>query len=63
MVESDSNIVTEIWNANNSTYIISNSIYNQNNTGYYCVAANNEGVAVSNTSTLTGNYIAYVYCY
>ena len=55
MVESGSNIGVEIVNTTNPTYIISNPIYNQNNTGYYCVATNNEGIAVSNTATLTGN--------
>ncbi|XP_065906524.1 uncharacterized protein [Dysidea avara] len=52
MVESGSNIVVEIGNTTNPTYTITNPIYNQNNTGYYCVATNNEGIAVSNTSTL-----------
>ena len=56
MVESGSNIGVEIGNTTNPTYTISNPIYNQNNTGYYCVATNNEGIAISNTSTLTGNY-------
>ena len=55
MVESDSDIGLEIENATNSTYTISNPMYDQNNTGYYCVATNNEGIAVSNISTLTGN--------
>jgi len=57
MVESGSDIGVEIGNATNPTYTISNHIYNQNNTGYYCVATNNEGIAVSNTSTLKGNHI------
>ena len=59
MVESGSNIVVEIGNTTNPTYTITNLIYNQNNTGYYCVATNNEGIAVSNTSTLIGNYIVF----
>ena len=54
-VESGSDPGVEIGNATNPTYTISNSIYDQNNTGYYCVAINNEGIAVSNASTLTGN--------
>ena len=54
-VESGSDIGMEIRNATNPTYTISNPNYDQNNTGYYCVATNNEGIAVSNTSTLTGN--------
>ena len=55
ILESGSDIGMEIGNATNPTYTISNAIYDQNNTGYYCVATNNEGIAVSNTSTLTGN--------
>jgi len=57
MVESGSDTEVEIMNVTNPTYTISNSTYDQNNTGYYCVATNNEGIAVSNTSTLTGNYL------
>jgi len=56
IMESGFDIGVEIENAINSTYTISNPIYNQNNTGYYCVVTNNEGIAVSNTSTLIGNY-------
>ena len=56
MVESGSDIGVEIRNTTNLTYTISNLIYNRNNTGYYCIATNHEGIAVSNTSTLTGNY-------
>ena len=48
-------IGTEIMNENNMTYTIMDPIYGQNATGYYCTASNNEGIAVSNTSTLTGN--------
>ena len=59
MVESGSNIGVEIGNTTNPTYTISNPFYHQNNTGYYCVATNNEGIAISNTSTLTGNYIVF----
>ena len=55
MVKFGSDIGMKIGNATNPTYTISNPIYDQNNTGYYCVAANNEGIVVSNTSTLTGN--------
>jgi len=55
MVESGSDTGVEIGNATNPTYTISNPIYDQNNTGYYCVATNNEGIAVSNTSTMTGD--------
>ena len=59
-VESGSNIGVEIGNTTNPTYTISNPIYNRNSTSYYCVATNNEGIAVSNTSTLTGNYIVFL---
>ena len=55
MMESGSDIGIEIANATDPMYTISNPKYDQNNTGYYCVATNNEGIAVSNTSTLTGN--------
>ena len=55
MLESGSDIGMEIENATNPMYTISNPNYDQNNTGYYCVATNNEGIAVSNTSSLTGN--------
>ena len=54
MVESGSDIGVEIGNATNPTYTIFNPIYNLNNTGYYCVAINKEGIAISSTSTLTG---------
>ena len=57
MVESGSDIGVEIGNTAYPTYSISNPIYNQSNTGYYCVATNNEGIAVSNTSMLTGNHV------
>ena len=55
MVESGSDTGVEIGNATNPTYTISNPIYDKNNTSYYCVATNSEGIAVSNTSTLTGD--------
>ena len=55
LVESGSDIGMDELNP---TYTISNPIYNQNNTGYYCVATNNEGIAVSNISTLIGNNIS-----
>ena len=58
MVDSDSDFGVEIRNTTNPTYTISNPIFDQNNTGYYCVATNNEGIAVSNTSTLIGNNIS-----
>ena len=44
----------EIENETNTTYTISNPMYNENATGYYCIVSNNEGIAVSNTSMLTG---------
>ena len=59
MVECGSDRVY-IGNTTNPTHTISNPIYDMNNTGYYCVATNNEGIAVSSTSTLTGNYIGYI---
>ena len=54
MVKFGSENKMEIGSTTNPTYSIYNPIYNQNNTGYYCVATNNEGITVSNTSTLTG---------
>ena len=59
MMESGSAIGMKIGNATNPTYTISNLIYDQNNTGYYCVATNNEGIAISNASILTGKCIPY----
>ena len=62
MVESGSDIGIKIENATYPTYTISNPMYNSNNTSYYCVATNNEGIAVSNTSTLTGNASFIISC-
>ena len=45
----------EIENETNATYIITDPMYVVNATGYYCIATNNEGIAISNTSMLTGN--------
>jgi len=49
MVEYDngveSNNRVEVDNTT-ETYTITNPIYDQNNTSYYCVATNNEGIAV-----------------
>ena len=59
IVESRSDTGVEIGNATNSTYTISNPIYDQNNTGYYCVATNNEGISVSNISTMIGTIIPH----
>ena len=47
---------TVIMNETNTTYTITDPTYSYHNaTGYYCIASNNEGIAVSNTSTLIGN--------
>ena len=56
MVASGSNTGMEIQNATDPIYNISNPMYPQDNTGYYCVATNNEGIAVSNTTILTGKF-------
>ena len=46
----------EIMDETDTVYIIADPTYtNHNATGYYCIASNNEGIAVSNTSTLIGN--------
>ena len=54
MMEYGSAIGVEIESATDPMYTISNPIYDHNNIGYYCVATNNEGIAASNTSILTG---------
>ena len=55
VVNPGDDIGMEIMNENTMTYTIMDPMYDQNATGYYCVANNNEGIAVSDTSTLTGN--------
>ena len=55
MVTSDSNTGMEIVNETDTTYNITDSTYILNATGYYCVANNNEGIAVSIISTLISN--------
>ena len=55
MITSGSDTEREIANETNTTYIITDPTYILNVTGYYCIAINNEGIAVSNTSTLIGN--------
>ena len=45
----------EIENETDATYTITDPMYDVNATGYYCIATNNEGIAISNTSMLTGN--------
>ena len=47
----------EIENETDVTYIITDPMYDVNATGYYCIATNNEGIAISDTSMLTGNSI------
>ena len=55
VVNPGDDIGTEIMNENNMIYTIIDSMYGQNATGYYCIASNYEGIAVSDSSTLTGN--------
>ena len=55
VVNPGDDIGTEIMNEIAMTYTIMDPIYGQNATGYYCIASNNEGIAVSDTSTLIGN--------
>ena len=55
VVTANADIGLEIENETNTTYIVPNPTYSNNASGYYCIASNNEGVAVSNTSVLTGN--------
>ena len=45
----------KIVNESDTTYIITDPMYDINATGYYCIATNNEGIAISNTSMLTGS--------
>ena len=54
--------VTASWDAdgaalniNSTTLTLSDPIYNNNNTGYFCIASNDEGIAVSDTVALIGN--------
>ena len=55
MITSGSDTGMEIVNETNTTYTITDPTYILNATGYYCVASNNEGIAVSIMSTLIGN--------
>ena len=55
IVAPDADTGMEIENETNATYIITNPMYDVNATGYYCIATNNEGIAISDTSMLTGN--------
>ena len=50
----------EIENETDATYTITDPMYNVNATGYYCIATNNEGIAISNTSMLTGTYLIII---
>ena len=59
----DANTKVEVANENNATYIITNPVYGDNATGYYCIANNNEGIAISTSSTLTGNKCYVRLCY
>ena len=59
----DANIGVKVANENNATYIITNPMYDDNATGYYCIASNNEGIAISTTSTLIGNKWCVRLCY
>ena len=60
IVAHDADIGIEIENETNAMYIITDPMYDVNATGYYCIATNNEGIAISNTSILTGTYLIIV---
>ena len=45
----------EIVNESDTTYIITDPMYDINATGYYCIATNNEGIAISNATMLKGS--------
>ena len=55
VVAANANSGMEIENETSTTYIIANPMYNNNGTGHYCIASNNEGIAVSNTVMFTGS--------
>ena len=58
MVAAGADTGMEIVNETNTMYTITDSMYKHNGTGYYCIASNVEGIAVSIISTLIGsNYI------
>ena len=55
MIAVGANTGMEIVNEIDTTYAITDPMYSTHNaTGYYCTASNNEGIAVSITSTLIG---------
>ena len=62
VVASGDNNGMQIMNENVMMYTIADPMYGQNATGYYCIASNNEGIAVSDTSMLTGNQCCVVLC-
>ena len=55
MVATGADTGMEIVNETDITYVITDPMYEHNATGYYCIASNNEGIAVSITSILIGN--------
>ena len=63
VVASGSDIGMEIENETNPMYTISDPRYDQDDTGYYCIATNNEGIAVSNSATLSGNFSLFVFLF
>jgi len=63
MVASGSDIEVKIENVTDLTYTISDPMYAQNDTSYFCIGTNNEEIAVSNISTLSGNLVCwYSFC-
>ena len=55
MVASDADTGMEIVNEVFTMYSLTDPKDEHNATGYYCIASNNEGIAVSSTSTLIGS--------
>ena len=56
MVAADNDTGIKLMEETNTAYIITDPMYSTHNgTGFYCIVSNNEGIAVSNTSTLIGN--------
>ena len=58
----DANTGVEVANENNATYIVTNPVYDDNATGYYCIATNKEGIAISTTSMFTSNKCCITLC-
>ena len=63
MVASDADTGMEIVNEVSTMYSLTDPKYEHNATGYYCIASNNEGIAVSSISTLIGSKCSVTVAY